>query len=305
MKVRILSAIAALAGVAAFAQTKTQPVVEVNVIVTAADHVHHAPAPLKPADLSIMDATITGWTPLNGANGHLELFLLIDDNSNYPFGSKLQELKKFVTSQPPATAVGIAYIHEGNLQIVENPTVDHVRAARALRAPSGSKAANPYCEISDLIQNWLKGTLPAGTVRREIVLVSTGIDDSVTNGAVCVNAEKAIQDAERANVVIYALYNPVADYLSRKWTTVDAGVVDLAHVCFETGGEAYFLSHVPVETIQPFLEDIAEHLAHQYLVKFRISPLHEGGFEPLYINAETPGLEIMAPEKVWIPPAGE
>ena len=53
----------------------------------------------------------------------------------------------------------------------------------------------------------------------------------------------------------------MADYLSQKWTKVDAGVVDLAHVCFETGGEAYFLGHNPVDSIQPFLEDIAEHLA--------------------------------------------
>jgi hypothetical protein len=182
---------------------------------------------------------------------------------------------------------------------VQSPTTDHARAARALRAPSGSKAANPYCEISDLIGGWQKG--PA---RREIVLVSTGIDDTASESAVCVNAEKAIQDAERAGVVIYALYNPVANYLSQKWTKVDSGVVDLAHVCFETGGEAYFLSHNPVDSIQPFLDDIAEHLAHQYLLNFRLAPGTESGFQPLYINSEAKDVELMVPEKVWVP-AGE
>ena len=299
MPKRKLIAAFALTGVAAFAQTSTPPQVEVQAMLTAADHVHHNPPALKASDVTIMDGTITAFTPLQGANGGLELFLLIDDNANYAFGSKLQELKKFVTSQPAAVAVGVAYIHEGNLEIVQSPTTDHARAARALRAPSGSKAANPYCEISDLIGGWQKG--PA---RREIVLVSTGIDDTASESAVCVNAEKAIQDAERAGVVIYALYNPVANYLSQKWTKVDSGVVDLAHVCFETGGEAYFLSHNPVDSIQPFLDDIAEHLAHQYLLNFRLAPGTESGFQPLYINSEAKDVELMVPEKVWVP-AGE
>jgi hypothetical protein len=141
--------------------------------------------------------------------------------------------------------------------------------------------------------------------RREIVLVSPGIDDSTAENVVCVNAEMAIHDAERAGVVIYALYNPVANYLSEKWEKVDSGMVDLAHVCYETGGEAYFMSHNPVESIGPFLDDIAEHLAHQYLVKFRLAPGPESGFHPIYVSAVSPSLELMVPSSVWIPAAAE
>ena len=116
-------------------------------MLTAADHIHHNPPALKAEDVTIMDGTITGFTPLAGANSALELYLLIDDNANYAFGSKLQELEKFVSSQPAATAVGIAYIHEGTLEIVESPTTDHARAARALRTLRAVRRPTPIAKF--------------------------------------------------------------------------------------------------------------------------------------------------------------
>jgi hypothetical protein len=296
MPVRTWIAPLALAAAVAFAQTDPQPGVEVPMILTIADHVGHQPPSLKRDGVTIVDATITDWIPLEGGHG-LELFVLIDDAAGYDFGSKLQELRRFVISQPAAVSVGVAYIHDGNLQIVENPTPDRLRVARALRTPSGGKTANPYCALSDLIQRWQKRSL-----RREIVLVITGIGDTVTESAVCVDEGTAIHDAERAGVVVYALYNPAADYLSEKRSRAsraNSGVVDL--VCYETGGEAFFLSHDPSESIEPFLADIAEHLAHQYQVKFRISPGPESGFQAIYVRSGFPNLELMAPESVWVP----
>jgi hypothetical protein len=294
----------ALSGMLSFAQTSSQPDAEVQTILTVADHMNHKPPALKPGDVTIMNATITDWIPPMGG-GDLELFILIDDAANYDFGSKLQELRRFVTSQPAPVSIGVAYIHEGTLQIVEKPTTDHARVARALRAPSGSKTANPYCSVSGLIQSWPQKSGSQKSPRREIVLVSSGIDDSATETAVCVNAEMAVRDAERAGVLIYAVYNPVANYASEKWAKVDSGVVDLAHVCYETGGEAYFMSHNPVDSIEPFLADVAEHLAHQYLVKFRLSPGPESSFQPIFFYSESPSLELMAPASVWVPAPAE
>ena len=304
MPVRMLIAALALSGAAAYAQTSSQPGVEVQTIVTIADHMNHKPPALKADDVKIMNATITDWIP--PADGRdLELFVLIDDAANYNFGAKLQELRRFVTAQPAPVSVGVAYIHDGTLQIAENPTTDHAHAARALRAPSGSKTANMYCSLSALMQRWPQESGPKKSLRREILMVSTGIDDSANEAAVCVTAETAIRDAERAGIVLYAMYNPAANYLSEKWEKVDSGLVDLAHVCFETGGEAYFMSHNPVESIAPFLEDVAEHLAHQYVVKFRLSPGPESGFQAIYVSAASPRLELMVPAGVWVPVAAE
>jgi len=295
MSIRIMIAALALSAALVSAETKPQPGVEVQMILTAADHMNHTPPALKPADITIMDATITNWVPLEGGRD-LEIFFLVDHAANYDFAARLQELKRFALSQPAPVSIGVAYIREGTLQIVENPTTDHQRAALALRAPSGSKAANPYCALSDLIEQWQKKS-----VRREIVMVTTGMDDSASGAAICDNAETAIHDAERAGVVVYALYNPASNYLSEQWSKVDSGLVNLASVSYETGGEAYFVGHTPALSIEPFLADIAEHLANQYLVKFRLTPLPESTFQTIFVTSRTPDQELMKPEKVWVP----
>ena len=53
---------------------------------------------------------------------------------------------------------------------------------------------------------------------------------------------------------------------AEQWRNVDTGVVQLAQLCLETGGEAYFISRSAMEIITPFLDDIAGHLSNQYLI---------------------------------------
>ena len=80
----------------------------------------------------------------------------------------------------------------------------------------------------------------------------------------------------------------------------------LAHVAFESGGEAYFLGLGPLRSLAPFLADIAEHLANQYLLEFRVSPTTAtGSLQEVTIKAKAPELDLMVPSKVWVPgPAG-
>src|ERR1022692_2183640 len=113
MKTQIVLATLALAGASAVAATNPQQGVEVQMILTSADHMNHQPPVLKPADVSIMDATITDWLPLTGRD--LELFVLIDDSANYDLGPKLQELRQFITIQPDPVSIGVAYIRDGVL----------------------------------------------------------------------------------------------------------------------------------------------------------------------------------------------
>jgi hypothetical protein len=278
----------ALTGAAAFAETA------VHMVVTVADHTSHRPASLKPGALTIPDGTITDVSPLKGRD--LELFIVIDDaaNANDDFSSRLQELRHFATTQPDAVAIGVAYIHEGMLQVVENPTTDHQRAATALRAPGGSEPANPYSALSDLITHWV-----SNAVSREIVLVSAEIDESASEGGSCANAETAIQDAQHAGVIVYALYNPFTD-VSQKRSQLDAASIDLGQVTYQTGGESYLIGHRPTDSIEPFLADISEHLANRYLVKFRLAPNAGSGLQTVNVTAGSADQELMAQDKVWV-----
>jgi hypothetical protein len=303
MPSRFLIAALALSGSFAFAETKPQPGVEVRMILTAADHMNHRPPALQPSDVNIMDGTITGWVALEPGRD-LELFFLIDDSANYDFGTKFAELRQFIANQPAAVSIGVAYIHEGALRIAANPTTDRAQLNQVLRAPAGGTAANPYCALSSLISQW-KADPEKKFLRREIILVSaglvnTGIDELAAQDAVCATAETAIQDAERAGVVVYSLYNPPADYASDDWSKVDAGLVSLAAVSYETGGEAYFTGHTPALSLDPFLADITEHLAHQYAVTFRLATPAQTGFQTIFITTRQLNQELMKPGKLWV-----
>ena len=290
---RVIAALIAatvLTGATAFAQTNN-----VQMVVTVADHTNHRPAVLKPGGLAITDGTIANVIPLKGRD--LELFMVIDEaaNANDDFTARLLELRHFVTAQPDSVAIGVAYIGGGVLHVVQNPTTNHEVAAAALRAPAGSEAANPYSALSDLVLHWV-----SNSVSREIVLVSMQIDESAGEGASCGNAETAIQDAERAGVIVYAMYNPFTNSASQKLSKVEASV-DLRQVAYETGGEGYVVARGATETFEPLLADISEHMANQYLVKFRPPSNTGSGLQTVDVTAASPDQEMMAPHGVWIP----
>ncbi len=292
--IAVLIAAGAMTGAVAFAETKTDQGSNLQIVLTSADHRNHQPARMKQDGMTITDGTITEVTPLGARD--LELFIVIDDAANYDFSSNLQQLRHFITAQPDAVSIGVAYIHDGLLYVAENPTTDHRRAADALRAPAGSEQASPYRAVSELIRHWEKKSL-----RREIVLVSAALDESAKEGAMCVDAETAIQDAERGGVIVYALYNPFTNNPSQKLSDADAAVVDLAQVAYETGGENYLITNSPTETIEPVLADISEHLANQYLVKFRLTSSTASGSQSVSVTGGNADQELMAPDKVWLP----
>ncbi len=293
MPVRILIAALALGGFAVSAATLPQQGPEVQMIVTSADHMMHQPAVLRAADVAIDDATITGFTALEPGRS-LELYILIDDSADYAPALKLQELRRFVADQPAAVAIGVGYIHDGALRIAEKPTTDRELIVRALREPSGGTIVGPYCALTDLIAAW-----SGKAVRREVIMLTNGIYDPAASSGV--TAEGAVAAAERAGVIVYALYNAANNYMAQDWKQADAGLTNLASLAYETGGEAYFIGHTPVFSVAPFLADITEHLAHQYLVKFRVAPWAEAGFRTIFIDPTGPERELMKPEKVWVP----
>jgi hypothetical protein len=289
MSYRMLAVSLAMGGLL-IAADRPQIGTEAKFVVTVADHMNHKPQILNKEDFSdTASMRIESIQPLYGGS---QIYIVIDDAANYDFGAKLEELRSFVRSQPASTAVGLAFIKDGQLKVVQTPVEDRDLVARELRAPSGSKPANPYYALSSLIQGW-----QANAGRREVVMITSGIDSSA-------NAEAAIADAERAGVEVFSIYHPVADYATQEWREVDTGVVDLAHVSYETGGEAYFISHNATETITPFLDDIAEHLTNQYLVTVVFDSAAEPGFREVTLNPTSPKLELMAPAKVWVEAKG-
>lgn len=270
-------------------------------VVTLGHHYGQAPPALTRDNLIVrqeVDALpVISLIPFQRDEAGLELFVLVDNCSNCEPGSMFEELHRFIGSQPSTTLVGIAYIAEGHLQIAESPTLDRDRAVKALNAPTGSKPACPYGALTELIQRW-----PQNSPRRAVLMISNGIDPAASGALADPSAEAAIDAAQRAGVTVYAIYHPSADYLKTAFSRINSGQIQMSHVAYDTGGEAYFLSFGPLPSLAPFLEDIADHLSNQYSLEFLAEPrARSGEFEQITVKSKLSDVELMAPDKVWIP----
>lgn len=281
------------------------PSVPAHMLVTIGHHYGHEPPVLTRADLTIGTSqyeplAITNLIPLRGARAGLELFILVDNCSSCEAGTKFQELSRFISSQPSTTAIGVGYITNGQLKVAETPTTDRARALKALNAPAGSQPASPYDALKDLIGTWRETSS-----RRAVLMVTNGMNPEAAARAQDPSAEAAIEAAERAGVTVYAIYHPSADYATGDALKIYDAQVQLAHVAHNTGGEAYFIGFGPLPSIAPFLADIADHLLNQYLLEFAANPgAGAGELQDVTVRSKTADLELMTPERAWVPGQG-
>jgi hypothetical protein len=268
-------------------------------ITVSAGHFYTEQAPvLTRDDLTVRqgfeEVPIVSVTPLHGA---IEIFLLIDHCSSCEPGTKFDELRRFIVAQPPETSFGVAYIREGKLEAALNPTQDREAVVKAINAPEGSKPANPFNALAELIRRW-----PPSVSRRAVLMISNGLDPAAEIDKPNGPAEDTIDEAIRAGVSVFAIYHPSADYATADGSKLYAGQIELAHVAVETGGEAYFLGFGPLPTIAPFLNDVADHLANQYVLAFAPRAMVPGSFENIDVMSANLKIDVTAPAKIWIPP---
>lgn len=243
---------------------------------------------------------VTDLVPLQGDKADLQLFFLLDDASNTSLGSQFGDIRQFIEAQPATTAIGIGYMQHGTVNILQDLTTDHGRAARALRLPVWSGGASPYLALSDLIKRW-----PASSARREVVMVSSGVDVLGGTGPVNPYLDTAIDNAQRSGVVVYAIYMPSAGHAGHSSWLMNWAQSHLGQIAEETGGEAYMLGFGPPVSFAPYLEDVAAHLAHQYRVTLQLKPKDKAGFRDVRFATEVPNAELLVAHKVYVPAGHE
>ncbi|HEX8816599.1 MAG TPA: hypothetical protein VF753_13965 [Terriglobales bacterium] len=232
-------------------------------------------------------AKVTDWVPYQGNQAGLELFVVIEDIPSSSRGSQLEDLANFIAAQPSTTKVGVAYLQQGAPQIALAPTTDHEAGAKAVRASLGrlTRPDSPYICVSDLIKQW-----PKGTDRREIVMLSNGIDSEagpmVAQDDPYLNSTIAL--AQREGIAIFTISTRgVGRYLGR--------------LSDETGGRLYYQASGSAVSIAPYLSDVATRLDRQYLVTFLAKPGKEAGLEPVKIKTEVPHAKLVSADKVYVP----
>jgi hypothetical protein len=245
---------------------------------------------------------VTDWVPAQGDHAGLELFILLDDGSNINLGTQLEGLRQFINAQPPSTKIGLAYMQNGTARVEQNPTSDHALVAKALRLPMGIGGVNasPYFSLSDLVKRW-----PESSARREVLMVSDGIDRYYGSGDLQdPYLDAAIDDATRAGIIVYGIYNPGAGHFGHSYWQNYWGQIYLSRLAEETGGEAYYIGFTgaPV-SFDPYLEDMGHHLDHQYWLTFLAKPQKKSGWQRIKVTTEVSNAELVSPHKVYVPAA--
>jgi hypothetical protein len=273
------------------------PAVSVQLTVTVeARHGKEVPV-MKPGDVMAFQKKerlpVTDLAPRTA----LELYILIDDASGMSLGSQLGDLKQFIETQPTETSIGIGYMRNGTVEFTEALTADHAKAAKGLRLALGYPGVmpSPFLSLSDLIKRW-----PASAARHEVLLVTTGIDP-LGGGVADPYLDAAIEHAQRAGILVYAIYAPAAGHGGHSFWRMNWGQNHLAQIAEETGGESYMLGFGPLVSFAPYLAELSEHLAHQYVVTFLVKPGNKAGFQSVRFTTEVPNAEIVAPGRVYVP----
>jgi len=271
-----------------------------HLIITAEGRRGAVPPEVVKDDVSVevnkKPVRVEKWIPLRGDQANLELFIVIDDGDDSDLGTQFGSLKAFINGQPGTTRIGLAYLRNGSANIVATLTTDHAQLVKTLRLPLAQPgiAASPYMGISDLVKKWS----PADA-RREVLVVSSGIDPWSPPDPENPYLQKAITDAQLAGILVHSIYYAGAGHLGHSYRRVNWGQNYLSELGDETGGEAYWQGFDSPVSFDPYLKDLAERLQNQYLMTF-VSDTTKAGLEPVRVSTSVSGASLVAASKVDI-----
>jgi hypothetical protein len=315
MKSRIISmfcaavtlAAATMSAVPSNAQEKGVTAVPVTMTITASVPNDKRMPDLNQQDIAVTQGKqrlkVTELVPAQGDRAGLELFILIDDSSNPALGLHLDDLKTFINAQPSTTSIGVGYMRNATVQIVQNPTTDHTAAANSLRLPLGSVGAygSPYLSVIDLMKRW-----PASQNRHEVLMVTDGIDRAHRGRArrgfyTNPDVDSANQVAMRTGTMIHTIYAPGVGRLGRNYWESTNGQMGIAKLSDVTGGESFFLGLQQPVSFAPYLDQLQKTLNNQYLLSFSAQSGKKARLQNVSINTEVAGVDLSSADAVLVP----
>jgi hypothetical protein len=310
-------------------QEKTTPsTVQVHMVITDQAFSDNSEVPvLRPDAVQVKQGKnllkVDQLIPAQGDNAALQLFILIDDTCDPGIGNNLNDLRDFINAQPASTVVGVAYMSNATIQITQNFTADHSLAAKAVRLPRGNLSAmdSPYLSLMSLVKAW-----PQAKVRREVLMVSNGIDrlrndrssfsqtpsrgpagtanaarSFDTMPAISPDADSASRNSQRYGVIVHSIYATGAGRLGRNAWEAQLGQSGVAKIADETGGEYFALGTQNAVSFKPYLDRLQKIFSNQYYLVFQAVPKKKEGLQRVNITTEVANADIAAADNVWVP----
>jgi hypothetical protein len=212
------------------------------------------------------------------------LAILMQDDLVPSVSTESKGMANFVRRLPTGSRVMIGYIRSGSLDVRRKFTTDLEKAAAGVRPPLSLASAspfNPYVEVIEALRRF--DAQPLG--RRAIILVSDGVDTSrgldSSSPGLSLDLQRAINEAQRRSVPIYAIYVPSAG-ASGGLLGIN-GQSCLERLSKETGGVAFFEGTGAPVSFDPFIKEIDASISMQIALTY-LSTHAEKGFHRLEIK---------------------
>jgi len=286
-------------------ETAASAAVPVRMIVTANTGAERA-VEITQKDIVVKQGkeklAVTEWTPAQGDHAGLDLFILIDDASNSSLGSHLDDVRTFINAQPATTTVGVGYMSNATVQIVQNFTTNHDDAAKSVRLPMGSVGAygSPYLSVIDLMKRW-----PEHHNRREIVMITDGIDRARGGSrgrglSMNPDVDSAGDVAQRTGTIIHTIYNPGVGRAGRNFWEANSGQLGISKLSDVSGGESFYLGLQSAVSFAPYFDQLQKILGNQYWLGFSAKAGKKPGLQYVSISTTIAGVDLASADGVWV-----
>jgi hypothetical protein len=283
-------------------QENPSATVPVRTVVTVLGKNFSEPPAVSRDDIQVYDGknklTVSEWTPAQGDRGALDFAIVIDDELNSDIGLQFNDIKDFIREMPPSARVGLFYASNGTVTVAQDFTADHEAAAKALRLPFGRVAAyaSDYLSLNDLMKRW-----PSTSSRKEMLLVADGNDRFRGDIPESPDLEADIDRAQKTGFIIHTIYARGVGLPGRNLFRVNLGQSNLSRLSEETGGESFFQGLSTPIAYAPFLQQLSTVLKHQFWLTALATPGKKGNLRRIRVRTEVSGVEISAPENLWVP----
>ena len=265
---------------------------EVNVIFTVTDKHGKFIKDLKKDEFAVVDDKRPAEAIRSFAaetNLPLRVGLLVDasnsirDRFKFEQEAAIEFLNQIIRPADEAFVIGF----DSTTEVTQDFTNDTGKLSKGVRMlrPGGGTAL--YDAVYRACKEKLMAHADRTTVRRAIILVSDG-DDNQSR----VTREEAIEMAERAEVVIYAISTNLADK--------SRGDHELERMATATGGRAFFPFRI--QEVANAFSDIQEELRSQYAIAYKPADfLSDGRFRSIEIVTHNNKLHVRSRKGYFAP----
>ncbi|MGD0889700.1 MAG: hypothetical protein ABR889_10665 [Acidobacteriaceae bacterium] len=270
--------------------------------------------PLTPADVAQIKiggkiAPVISFTPLLKGPHVLQLMVLLDSNQMLGANGQFDELKTFLSSLPSNVEIGLGWLLQGQVKVVQDFTTDRDQVYKKLIPQTREQAANPkndngnpFACLRYLASHWPDAD-PAKL--RAVLMFSDGIirsNSEVGGNMINSDASDAALKLERGSIVPYPFFwrDPIPAIPSPSQTalgTALGGQDVLSQVVNDASGAALYDGLFAPASLTPLLRKLYSILDSESVVTVN-APDKPGKIATLDIKSARDDIKISVPEQV-------